>query len=167
MNLTKTQLIDEVRPIARDYHIDPLLVCAIVEVESDRNPWAMRYEPNYRWLFNVKDFARHHGVSQATEHAAQVTSWGLMQLMGAVARERGFGARYLSELCVVGRNLSYGCLHLSWLVNSKGYTETDDLISAYNQGSPRKSRDGVYVNFRYVERVKKAHAMYEKIRDEY
>jgi soluble lytic murein transglycosylase-like protein len=73
------------------------LVCSVIERESAWNPWAMRYEP----LFFAKYVAPLYTNNKvgATEAYARGISWGLMQVMGQTAREKGFSSLYLSALC--------------------------------------------------------------------
>ena len=59
------------------------LVYAICQVESSLNPSAIRHEPRYRWLVGDNE------TMSPTERQDQMTSWGLMQVIGAVARELG------------------------------------------------------------------------------
>ena len=33
------------------FKLDPYLIAAFCKVESNYNRWAIRYEPNYRWLY--------------------------------------------------------------------------------------------------------------------
>jgi soluble lytic murein transglycosylase-like protein len=87
--------------------IEPALVCAVVEQESGWNPWAMRYEP----LFFAKYVAPLYTNSKvsASEAYARGFSWGLMQVMGQVARESGFDPLFLSALCDPELGLAVGC----------------------------------------------------------
>ena len=78
-------------------------------------------------------------------------SWGLMQVLGAVARERGLRSKYLSALTEPMIGIRFGCAHLAWFRDKKGYSG-DDMIAAYNAGSPRK-KNGIYVNQGYVDKV--------------
>lgn len=101
------QLIALARKAAAAHALDPSLVCAVIEQESAWNPWAMRYEP----LFFAKYVAplyTNNKVS-ASEAYARGFSWGLMQVMGQVARETGFDTLFLSELCDPQQALSIGC----------------------------------------------------------
>ncbi|MBK5943332.1 lytic transglycosylase domain-containing protein [Halorhodospira halophila] len=143
------------------YGIPVRLLRAIIEVESAGNPYAMRMEANYRWLWDVRHNAPHRGgpfyappgASRPTESYGQRTSWGLMQIMGATAREIGFKGTFLSELCDPETNLQYGCEYLMRLYrrfgNQHGWT---GVAAAYNAGSPRMT-DGRYVNQEYVDRL--------------
>ena len=125
--------------------LDPVVLAALVWKESSGNPHAIRHEPGYRWLWDVfnwkpfrrleveemfrsappADFRGPTGASAPTEWAAQRTSWGATQIMGAVARERGFRGAFLSELL------------RRW--------ELADALSAYNAGAPTETNDATYV----------------------
>lgn len=136
---------------AKEFAIPEGLLRAIVKTESSGDPFAIRYEPHYRWLYRAEEFANKFYVSVPTEEKAQKTSWGLMQVMGAVAREKGFRGRFLSELCDPEVGLEYGCKHLKGFYNR--YGNWKDAIASYNAGSPRKKDDGTYVNQYYVDKV--------------
>ncbi len=92
-----SQLLLLARKAATAQSLDPGLVCAVVEQESGWNSWAMRYEP----LFFSKYVASLYTNNKiaATEAYARGFSWGLMQVMGQVAREAGFDPLFLSAMC--------------------------------------------------------------------
>ena len=92
---------------ARAHDLDPSLVCAVIEQESAWNPWAMRYEPAFFAKY-VASLYTNNKVS-ASEAYARGFSWGLMQVMGQVARESGFGDRFLSGLCDPAAGIEFGC----------------------------------------------------------
>src|SRR5580698_9222850 len=48
-----------------------------------------------------------------TEEIARSISWGLMQVMGQVAREHGFTELFLSSLCEPATGISVGCVVLA------------------------------------------------------
>jgi soluble lytic murein transglycosylase-like protein len=100
-------LIAVARKAAASQSLDPALVCGVVEQESGWNPWAMRYEP----LFFAKYVAPLYTNNKisASEAYARGFSWGLMQVMGQVAREAGFDALFLSALCDPEQGLAIGC----------------------------------------------------------
>lgn len=122
------------------------LVYAICQVESSLNPSAIRHEPRYRWLVGDNE------TMSPTERQDQMTSWGLMQVMGAVARELGHTGP-LSDLLDPPTGLFYGCLHLRRF--RAKYDIWPDVIAAYNAGSPRRVAGpiGPYVNQSYVDKV--------------
>lgn len=97
-----------------------------VEVESAGDPWAMRYEPAFYERYVAGEGHR------PTEAKARATSWGLLQVMGQVAREFGFRGRYLSELCAPITNLD-----IAGKVLRKRYDQIgtwDGALAAFNGG---------------------------------
>jgi soluble lytic murein transglycosylase-like protein len=139
---------DLIKKYADKYEIPFKLLLNMVHAESGGNPFAVRYEDHYRWL--IKPLDKYHWHAE-TEKIGQKTSWGLLQVMGAVARERGFKGRYLAQLCDPEEGLKYGCKHLKW--NYNRYNNWYDAVSAYNQGSNRKNSEGNYQNQSYVDKV--------------
>lgn len=132
------------------YDIPPGLIRAIIQVESGGNPYAVRYEKNFRWLNEPLD--RFHWHTD-TERVMQKTSWGLMQIMGVIARDMGFKERFLTELLDPRINIEYGCQHLKNFYDK--YNTWEKAILSYNAGSPRKNEDGEYVNQAYLDKVLK------------
>lgn len=128
------------------------LVAAVVRVESGGDPFAWNPEPRYRYLWNVRtrlpfrtltafevasetppaDFPCLAG-DRDQEWWGQQASWGLMQLMGAVAREEGFSRPYLPELSDPAANLLVGCRHLRGLV-LWAHGDLAQAAAAYNAG---------------------------------
>jgi len=102
-----SQLLTLARKAATVQSLEPVLVCSIIEQESAWNPWAMRYEPAFFTKY-VAPLYTNNKVS-ATEAYARGFSWGLMQVMGQVARENGFDAPFLSVLCDPEQGLAIGC----------------------------------------------------------
>jgi soluble lytic murein transglycosylase-like protein len=162
--------------IARKHQLPEQLVAAIVQVESGGDRFAMRHEPAYPWLWDVArraprattsltasrrlppdDFTAPPGVSKLTEWMGQQTSWGYMQVMGAVARELGFAGRFFTELCDPMEGLNYGCLHLTRLrrahFDRHGWP---GVAAAYNAGAPRFDERGAFRNQSYVDKVARA-----------
>jgi len=95
------------RRAAAAQSLDPALVCAVIEQESGWNPWAMRYEPAF-FVKYVANLYTNNKIS-ASEAYARGFSWGLMQVMGQVAREAGFDGTFLSALCDPEQGLTTGC----------------------------------------------------------
>src|SRR5271156_6208170 len=103
----QSELITLASKIATGMGLDPVLVCSVVEQESGWNPWAMRYEPAFFAKY-VAPLYTNNKVS-ASEAYARGFSWGLMQVMGQVAREAGFDPLFLSSLCDPEQGLAIGC----------------------------------------------------------
>ena len=134
--------------------VDELLVAAMIQKESLGQTCATRYEENWNhdWLVRPVFHASNNKITSQTEIMHQKTSWGLMQVMGAVARELGFEGN-LVELCNPEVGIKYGIKKLLEL--QKDYSKMEDVVAAYNAGSPRMStvRKGEYVNQKYVDDV--------------
>lgn len=137
------------------------LVRAVVMVESAGNQWAWNPEPHYRYLVDATtgqpfraltpaerasetppdDFPSCPGLpdDRDAEWWGQQASWGLMQVMGAVAREYGY-KDWHPRLCDIHAGLQYGCAHLSAL-RDRHYARHGwaGVLAAYNTGQPHHS----------------------------
>jgi Transglycosylase SLT domain len=102
-----SDLLALARATAAKHALDPALVCAVVEQESAWDAHAMRYEPGFR-----SRYVAPLGLPP-TEEVARSISWGLMQVMGQVAREHGFAGKFLSALCDPATGLDIGCAVLA------------------------------------------------------
>lgn len=100
-------LLTIARDAASKNGLDPAIVCAVIEQESAWDCHAMRYEGAFRARYVAP-----LGLP-ATEEIARSISWGLMQVMGQVAREHGFDGRFLSALCEPDAGVSMGCVVLA------------------------------------------------------
>lgn len=137
---------------SKSYNLDSRLVGAIICTESAGNECTTRYESGWKYFYQQDEYAKTLGITVNTEMVHQATSWGLMQIMGSVAREQGF-ADHLNKLTNPNTNLIYGCSFLVKLY--KKYGLLPDVIASYNAGSPRKDESGNYVNHQYVDKVTK------------
>lgn len=148
---TKDSIIALIQELAPNHDLPWELVAAIVQIESSFDTYAMRYEPGYRWIAK-EDLS-------ATERTARMTSWGLMQVMGAVAREHNMTG-YLSRLTIPAVGLYYGMVHLAKF-RRRWPQDWKDVIASYNAGSPRRTAEGKYLNQAYVDKVLAAWQSYE------
>lgn len=141
---------DHISQTAIRFNLDRLIVAAIVMTESSGDPDAERYEVNYRWLYKPESFTTFLGNSLSEEKKNQRTSFGYMQVMGAVCRELG----YSGPLKAIKSNLSlhYGCMLFARLLK-KHDDDIHKAIASYNAGSPRYARNGDFVNQGYVDKV--------------
>lgn len=129
-----------IRETARTHCLDPFTVAAVVSRESEGNPWVMRREPDYPYLFDreTRQAVRRKDVNSQTfpggpvEMLGQTQSWGLMQVMGAIAREMGHEGRF-SSLLDSATNFEIGCRFPAQLQARWG--EFDGL-AAYHVGHP-------------------------------
>lgn len=146
---------------AQDYNLDPNLIRAVILTESAGQSWATRYEPGFKYTLNVESYSAILGITQITETTHQKTSWGLMQVMGCVARELGF-KDHLPMLCLPYWGITIGCKKLGEL--SRRYQREEDVVASYNAGSVIKTKSGVYVNERYVDTVYKYLREFRKLK---
>jgi len=128
------------------YELAENVVRAVIATESSYQPWALRYEPHLKkttWYTNaVPD------EQKSNDYA--YFSMGLMQVLYGVAVDLGFKGTPF-ELMDPTNSIQYGCKHLANL--KRRWPDITDYISAYNQGSPRKTEEGLYQNQAYVEKV--------------
>jgi hypothetical protein len=161
---------DLVRSQAAMAGLDPSILLALVTVESGGDPWAWNPEPRYRYLWDVAhdrpfrpltpseiaaevppaDFTALAGDADQ-EWWGQAASFGLCQIMGAVAREHGFKGRYLTALCDPEINLRFACMHLNGLMVWAGRDATRAL-AAYNGGKVGNAV-APYRNAAYAQKV--------------
>ena len=107
-------ILELARASAARHALDPALVCAVVEQESAWDAHAIRYEPGFRTRYVAP-----LGLPP-TEEVARSISWGLMQVMGQVAREHGFSGKFLSALCDPAAGLDIGCAVLATKLSAAG-----------------------------------------------
>ncbi len=119
---------------AAAHSLNPALVCAVIEQESGWNPWAMRYEPAFFTRY-VAPLYTNNKIS-ASEAYARGFSWGLMQVMGQVARENGFDAPFLSVLCDPEQGIAVGCRVLVRKLAAAGGDVTRGLLAWNGGGNP-------------------------------
>jgi soluble lytic murein transglycosylase-like protein len=128
------QLVALARKAAAAQSLDPALVCAVVEQESAWNPWAMRYEPAFFAKY-VAHLYTNNKIT-ASEACARGFSWGLMQVMGQVAREMGFDGTFLSATCDPEESLTIGCKLLRKKIDAMDGDTTRGLLAWNGGGNP-------------------------------
>lgn len=151
--MEKEKIIDLIEIYAAKHGLPPDIVWGIVMTESGFDNYAVRYEPHYKWLYFPNN-SKPRLSSLETERAGQRTSYGLMQMMGAVFRESGYTG-WLSKVPEnIELQLDYGCRFLARGI-ARYNGNTNAAIVAYNAGSPRRKANGEFVNQYYLERVLK------------
>jgi len=123
-----SDLVRQATLIAQQHSLHPPLVCAVVEQESSWETHALRYEPAFR-----SRYVAPLGLSP-TEEIARSISWGLMQVMGQVAREHGFSEIFLSALCEPANGLTIGCLVLASKFSAAN-GDTSRALALWNGGA--------------------------------
>lgn len=141
MNMTDLRRLADTHQDRGSLPVDCIL--AICMKESSCREWAIKYEAHYKWL--VGDRAS----MPVAEKLGQQHSWGLMQVMGAVAREYGHTGPF-TDLWEPTVGLKYGMLllHRLW----QKYQNWPDVLASYNAGRPVRI-NGKYVNQAYVDAV--------------
>jgi soluble lytic murein transglycosylase-like protein len=127
-----TEIIEIARRIASAHSLDPALVCAVIEQESAWNPWAVRYEPGFLSHYVAPLYTA--GKLSATEAYTRSMSWGLMQVMGQVAREAGFEEASLAELCDPVAGVDWGCRLLAARL-ARAHGDVAAALLAWNGGA--------------------------------
>lgn len=151
---------DLVRSVGAIYGLNCDLILSIISQESQGNPDAIRFEPRSSLAFSPNVYCKKLFITVETERNHQNTSWGLMQVMGFKARELGYDD-YLHKLVDPKLGVEYGCRTLAQI--KKKYAYDEDVIAAYNAGSPLR-KNGIYINKEYVDSVKEKWAVIEKLR---
>jgi soluble lytic murein transglycosylase-like protein len=141
-----SDLIALARAAAAYHELDPALVCAIVEQESSWNTHAIRYEAGFRTRYVAP-----LGLPP-TEEIARSISWGLMQVMGQVAREHGFDGKFLSALCDPALGLDIGCRVLSHKIAS-AHADIAAALALWNGGANPEYPQQVLQKLSAYERV--------------
>jgi soluble lytic murein transglycosylase-like protein len=140
-----------IRQVAIKEGVKADLFQAICTHESAMNPFAMRFEPGWKYFYFARETASKLGITEQTENVLQASSHGLCQIMGSVMRELG----YLRPLTEVYSDpslpLIYGAKHLKKY--GEKYKTEAEVISAYNAGTPAKTPGGLFVNQKYVDAV--------------
>lgn len=141
--------------------VDVVLFASLCYQESTGRMWAWNPEPRYPYVWNVRTWAPFRKLTAAElissippadfaalsgdadqEWWGQKASWGVAQVMGAVAREQGFRGPFLTELCDPMVGALFGARHLYKYLKRWGDV---DGVSAYNWGSPTTRNEEAYV----------------------
>lgn len=134
------------------------LMCAIIERESAGDQWVIRYESRWSWFVEPQKYASKLNISYTTERTLQQFSYGLVQIMGSVARELGYDD-HLTKLCAdPAIAIQYGCRKMKQLLDK--HRDEQTAISAYNAGTPFRDDNGSFINAVYVQAVEQFRKQY-------
>jgi hypothetical protein len=142
----KTPLRPEILALAdtasKKHLLDFWTLVSQIEKESSGNPLALRLEPTYRWFYP------RGSRPTGEEFEFQRTSWGLLQIMGATARELGYTVAAQKWPASPLRDdwataLDLGCRYLTRQL--RRYGNIRDALSAYNAGHATPDNFGAYV----------------------
>jgi soluble lytic murein transglycosylase-like protein len=154
--------------------LDPRVLCGQVYVESSGNPYAIRFERQYRYFWDLRTGTAFRRLDESElrtrsapadfygldghheqEWVLQSCSIGLGQVMGAVARELGFAGTFLTELLVPDVALEFQCRKLASDLKWSGGNYRSAL-AAYNGGRSGNQPGGALRNETYVQKVENA-----------
>ncbi len=155
--MPQSEMVQRVKPMwalieeqADAFNLRPALLAGLVCQESSGNPYAMRFEPKFRWFPRLPDGTPNipvirqrmpGGMSLDTELQGLKTSWGLCQVMGENLREMGF-VGWWPAACQPDVALKYGAKFLSAKLATHGEDERKALL-AYNGGGVAEYPDKV------------------------
>lgn len=150
----RTWFWDKILIAAKKYDLDPILVEAIVVQESAGNCDAFRFEKDF-WNRLMKPQAKFKGLNPRRYSS----SYGLLQIMWAVAVERGWSADLPPELLFVPEtSLDLGCRQLRHL--------TDRMIAKYPTAQADTLRPAILASynggFQGPDALRPANAAYAK-----
>ena len=156
----KHMLVEIISHNANMCELDFELVAAVIWQESRGQHWAFRYEPGFYKRYIQKldrdtlpGFVPHPIPTIESEKFSRSTSWGLMQIMGETARERGYSDPYLTRLLDPSDNVKIGCQYLQHLVllhedHCPGYERYRTPLLRYNGGGDKQYPDKI---FKHIE----------------
>lgn len=148
-------LIQLAQAKAKRYRIPPQALLALIEVESNFQPFRIRFQKNNPWVYSEKEFAKRNGITVETERVLQHFDWGLCQIPGSTARSLGYSG-YLIRMLEPNRNLEYGAANLVKMIEEHGSVE--GMAAAYGTGTSKKP----YQNQAYVDRFLECLKKWEK-----
>jgi hypothetical protein len=147
--MSQKDLIELIRSISIHQGVNNELCLAIAGRETELINSKTRYEENWTYLVNPGKYALALGITEKTETMLQKTSFTALQIMASCTREMGFQG-YLNDLTFPEVGLLFAIKKLGALC--KKYPIETDVISSWNQGSPRKENN-LYLNHDYVDNV--------------
>lgn len=135
-------LIQLARQVAQRHNLDADIFCAQVERESSWNPLAVRYEPAFRDRYVAP---KHLELS---EEIARSHSYGLLQVMGEVAREFGYAGQ-LAGLFDPELGLEWGARVVAHKIAVNGGNVERGLLAYNGGGNPSYAADIVRLSSKY------------------
>jgi hypothetical protein len=132
------------------YGIGWELLSSICYTESSGNQYALRYEPNFKYLHDINRLSNLLKCPTQTAEAIQKFSYGYCQIMGATAIDLGILQEddkfpWPTLLFRSDINFKYACLLLNKKIEKYG-ENFDDVYAAYNAGIVSKDKNGIYRN---------------------
>lgn len=155
----KMQTFNEIiKRSSQTFEIPEELIKSIIIKESGVRIYAVRYEPAFtrNYLIDkdtgkLKSLEKLGGhipkeINKTTEYVLRSASFGLMQVMGQVAREKGFSKESLLELCNPELNIYFGCRHFKYLLDMKMGDVGKALLNWNGGGNPNYAKEVLEIN---------------------
>ena len=136
-------LLTLARSMAVAFDLPPELVLAQVQRESSFRSYRNRFEQDFYDTY-IKGKKLDYVTPlclKSTEALGRAMSWGLMQIMGQTAREKGFRG-WFPELCIPEVGLEWGCRYLASLRRQFGHEGWPVVVRAYNAGPGGRHKIG-------------------------
>lgn len=141
MNAEQRAAVDNIiAQKAQQYSVNIHLIRAVIQQESNWDVNARLWEPS-----------------------KNEASAGLMQVLPSTANWILGTTLTEAQLYDPNTNIDAGVKYLSYLQGRYGQAGMDDVIAAYNAGSPRFTQAGAFVNQSYVDKVLQYMTMYESL----
>lgn len=122
--------------------LDPLMICAIAEIESDRQPLAYRYEP------------KHGEASTGLMQMLQSTAEWLARDMGYTYYTSEFSASILYRPFV---SVYFGAAFLKWVSTYEGKAQSEEfMVRSYNGGPKRAASKSTLLYWNKYLRAKQS-----------
>lgn len=148
MAIQKKKIAKYILKYAKEYELIPKIVAGVVWQESKGDHFAVRFEPLFyeKYIKNkpLTGYVPKSGIpTEETERHLRSYSFGLMQIMGATARDFGYSAQYLTQLVRAKDNIRVGCLILKTYIDRAGSIKGGLL--RYNGGGDPSYPDKIMI----------------------
>lgn len=140
---------DLILKYSKIYDLPSKLLQSVCLVESGMNPYAIRFEPGWKYFKDHEIKAKQFNTTIDTMRMMYATSFGLCQVMGAVYYDFG-GTGFATQLIDPEVNISYASRILKKIYsNHPSFSET---YAIYNAGKLSYNSKGELVNKKNVDR---------------
>lgn len=130
------------------HEIASKIIAGVILVESSGNPKVSRYEDGFYQRYIAKADRQTlkgyipNSISLDTEKRLRAFSWGAMQIMGQVARERGYKKEFLYDLLDPDVNIHLGTQILAGYFKATGHWNA--ALLRYNGGGDAEYPNRVF-----------------------
>lgn len=139
LNNVNPEIISAVEKHSTLSNIPMRFLYALILTESNFNQFAIRHEPNYKWVYSPKEMAAVLKISKEEVVKIQKYSYGVCQIMGAVFHELSFNIMP-DEMYNIDVNIGCACKLLGRLKHKYSLTNQmpTQLYDAFNSGKVKE-----------------------------